>query len=75
MAVLSLAIGTGANSAVFSMVDALLLRPLPVARPSEVLTVTNNPIVNGQPATATIQLVFSKPLPDDRFTLTIDWMV
>ncbi|MFN0021570.1 MAG: dockerin type I domain-containing protein [Pirellulaceae bacterium] len=33
--------------------------------------VTNNPVVNGQPATASIRLVFAQPLPDDRFTLTI----
>jgi predicted permease len=39
VAVLSLAIGIGANVAVFSFADALLLRPLPVARPGEVLTV------------------------------------
>jgi putative ABC transport system permease protein len=39
VAVLSLAIGIGANCAVFSFADALLLRPLPVARPGEVLTV------------------------------------
>src|ERR1700674_2554035 len=39
IAVLSLAIGIGANCAVFSFADALLLRPLPVARPGEVLTV------------------------------------
>jgi predicted permease len=39
VAVLSLAIGIGANSAIFSFADALLLRPLPVARPGEVLTV------------------------------------
>ena len=41
VAVLSLALGMGANSAVFSLADALLLRPLPVARPSEVLAVSN----------------------------------
>jgi predicted permease len=39
VAVLSLAIGIGANCAIFSLADALLLRPLPVARPGEVFTV------------------------------------
>ncbi|MGE5359448.1 MAG: ABC transporter permease [Bacteroidales bacterium] len=38
IAVLSLAVGIGANCAIFSFADALLLRPLPVARPGEVLT-------------------------------------
>ena len=39
---LSLAIGIGANCAIFSFADALLLRPLPVARPGEVFTVGSN---------------------------------
>ena len=39
VAVLSLAVGIGANTAVFSFADTLLLRPLPVPRPSELLTV------------------------------------
>jgi len=39
VAVLSLGIGIGANSAMFSLADALLLRPLPVLRPGEVVTV------------------------------------
>src|SRR5436189_3898100 len=39
VAVLSLAIGIGANCAIFSFADALLLRPLPVARPDAVFTV------------------------------------
>lgn len=34
-AVLSLAIGIGANTAIFGVVDALLIRPLPVPAPSE----------------------------------------
>ena len=34
--------------------------------------VTNNPPVNGEPATATIELVFAAALPDDRYTLTIN---
>jgi putative ABC transport system permease protein len=39
IAILSIACGTGANVAVFSVADALLLRPLPVARPDELLIV------------------------------------
>jgi hypothetical protein len=39
VAVISLAIGIGANCAMYSWADALLLRPLPVARPGEVVTV------------------------------------
>ena len=39
VAVLSLAIGIGANCAIFSFADALVLRPLPVPQPSEVFTV------------------------------------
>ena len=39
IAVLSLAVGIGANCAIFSFADALLLRPLPVASPGDVLTV------------------------------------
>ena len=39
IAVISIAFGTGANVAMFSLADNLLLRPLPVPRPTEVLTV------------------------------------
>jgi len=39
VAVLSLAMGIGANCAIFSFADALVLRPLPVASPGEVYTV------------------------------------
>lgn len=39
VAVCSLAIGIGANSAIFSLADALLLRPLPVPHASEVVSV------------------------------------
>jgi putative ABC transport system permease protein len=47
VAVLSLAIGIGANSAIFSFADALLLRPLPVARPGEVLSVGSRATLEG----------------------------
>ncbi len=41
LAVLSLALAIGANSAIFSFADALLLRPLPIENPAEVLDVTH----------------------------------
>ncbi len=37
VAVLSLAVGIGANTTIFSVVSGLLFRPLPVARPHEVV--------------------------------------
>lgn len=43
IAALSLALGIGANSAIFSLADALLLRPLAVLEPSRVVTVTTDP--------------------------------
>src|SRR5215469_3188239 len=39
IAALSLALGIGANAAIFSLVDALLLRPMPVANPGSVMEV------------------------------------
>jgi len=43
IAALSLALGIGANSAIFSLADALLLRPLPVLEPSRVVTISTDP--------------------------------
>ncbi len=41
VAVLVLTLGIGANSAIFSLVNAILLRPLPIARAGELVGVYN----------------------------------
>jgi putative ABC transport system permease protein len=45
VAVLSLALGIGANTAIFSIIDSLLLRALPVDRPERLVLLLSNPTV------------------------------
>jgi predicted permease len=56
VAIASIAVGVGANAAMFSVADTLVLRPLSVSRPSEIVNVTAVVPRSGfaSPVTATV---------------------
>ena len=56
VAVLTLALGIGANTAIFSVVDAVLIRPLPFQRPSEIVS-----LHEGLPKMGYSKMGFSPP--------------
>jgi predicted permease len=59
VAILSLAIGIGANTAIFSLINAVMLKSLPVERPSELVQLG---IHDAGPITAEGNAFFTNPL-------------
>jgi predicted permease len=60
VAILTLALGVGANTAIFSIVDAVLLRPLPYRDPDRLVRIFFN-----EPGVGLKDVRFSKPELDD----------
>jgi predicted permease len=47
VAIISLALGIGANTAIFSLIDAVMLRMLPVSHPEQLMFVNTNAVQSG----------------------------
>src|ERR1700684_4475951 len=76
VAILSLALGIGANTAIFSLIDSVILKTLPVSHPEQLLQVTigDNPFFS-KPVWEQLrdrQDVFSRifAYSNERFNLT-----
>jgi predicted permease len=61
----TLALGIGANTAIFTLVDALLLRPLPVSHPEQLVIVSDPAEVNNNNVGSPLWAFVSVPLYQD----------
>lgn len=65
VAVLTLALGVGTNTAIFTVVDNVLFRPLPVRRPNDLVAIGKLTAVNGNTTGGPRPDLFSVPLYRD----------
>ena len=65
VAVLTLALGIGTNTAIFTVVDNVLVRPLPVRRPNDLVAIGKLTAVNGNTTGGPRPDLFSVPLYRD----------
>ena len=70
VAILSLALGLGANSAIFAILDSLLLKALPVERPEQLVLVTGG---NGERTEWTSPIWEAIRAREDRFGGALAW--
>ncbi len=62
VAVLSLALGIGANTAIFSLLDQVVLRSLPVRDPERLVLLHTDYVAPGQTSSDNFESVFSVPM-------------